>query len=247
MAPGRPSPRVCGPGLCGWGWAETRAAPAWQHLELQSRGPWKGPLSCRPLPQSAAGSFGLQALGESTQTGDLCRPYRGRGSPPIPSEAEGGAGSLKLRAGFLRSLSRCGQRRGVEVSGLRGQCMFHKPPGVPCSGRRSVSPSIGPNWALAFPPTSGSRAVVFRAWVRAGFGHKRVPEGMLSGAGGIQEVPGFPPTPPPPRGDSAPAVPPGLVSPGLSPEATVTPTGRLRPCTPRRPAPGGRPRSHPCR
>lgn len=55
-----------------------------------------------PSPQSTAGSLGLQARGESAQTGDLsCNSLGSRGSTLTPCKAERGAGSLRSEAGFL--------------------------------------------------------------------------------------------------------------------------------------------------
>lgn len=81
----------------------------------------RAPSVAGPSPQSTAGSLGLQARGESAQTGDLSRPSRGRGSIPTPCEAERGGGSLRLEVRFLESLPRREQRRGAEDSGLGGR------------------------------------------------------------------------------------------------------------------------------
>lgn len=64
----------------------------------------KGPPLPLAPPRSTAGSFGLQAGGESLQTAELSRPSPRGGPTPTPTWARAAAGSLRSEAGFLDSL-----------------------------------------------------------------------------------------------------------------------------------------------
>ena len=118
--------------------------------------------------------------------------------------------------------------------------VFINPEPTPRSGRQAAWSSIWPGH-LAGSGASRSPALVPGLLLprsgRGRFGIVRVPAGMPLGAEESRQAWDSPPTHLPGcRG--APHLPrPGRFA-GLSPGATVTPTGHLEPCTPSRPAAG---------
>ena len=113
---------------------------------------------------------------------------------------------------------------------------FINPEPTPRIGRQAARSSIWPGQTLAVSPALVPGLPLPRSG-RSRFGIVRVPAGMPRGAEESRQAWDSPPTHPPScRG--APHLPrPGRFS-GLSPGATVTPTGHLEPCTPSRPAAG---------